>query len=103
MNAKITLSNGTEIIAEKNADCYITASKPEFPDVLGKVIIESEDGDKEYEDALLIECACIDNRYWFSFMETPEDIKLKNRIEELETVNGMLEECILEMSEIIYA
>ena len=103
MIATITFQGGEQITAEKNGDCYITITKPEFPDTLGTVTIESEDGTKEYEDAMLIECASIDERYWFAFMETPEDVKLRSRISDLESTNEMLEECILEMSEIIYA
>ena len=103
MIATITFESGAQIMAEKSGDCYIVPSKPEFPDPLGTVTIESEDGDREYEDAILIECASIDGQYWFAFMETPEDVKLHKKIEELEEMNGMLEECILEMSEIVYA
>ena len=103
MQATITFGNGTTITAEKNADCYITAAKPEFPEILGTVTIAAGEEEKVIEDAMLIECASIDGRYWFAFMETPEDVKLRNRITELETMNEMLEECILEMSEIIYA
>lgn len=103
MIATITFESGAQITAEKSGDCYIVPSKPEFPDPLGAVTIESEEGDKEYADAMLIECASIDGQYWFTFIETPEDVKLHKKIEELEEMNGMLEECILEMSEIVYA
>lgn len=103
MTAIITFQSGDQITVEKSGDCYIADTKPEFPDPLGSVSISSDEGEKEFEDAMLIECASIDDRYWFSFMEIPEDVKLRNRIEELETTNGMLEDCIIEMSEIIYA
>ena len=103
MQAKIVLSDGTQIQAEKSADCYITPAKPEFPEELGRVVITANGDRIIFEDALLIECAAIDDRYWFAFMEMPEDMKLRRRISELESTNGMLEECILEMSEIIYA
>ena len=103
MTATITFQSGEQITVEKNGDCYIADTKPEFPDPLGAVSIESDDGNKEYADAQLIECASVDGQYWFAFMETPEDVKLRNRIAELEETNGMLEDCIIEMSEIIYA
>ena len=103
MQATINFINGDTIVVEKSGDCYITATKPEFPEVLGRIDIISDEGTKQFEDAQLIECASIDGRYWFAFMETPEDEKLKKRVEELENTNSMLEECILEMSEIIYA
>ena len=103
MTATITFQSGDQITVEKNGDCYITDTKPEFPEPLGNVSITSDEGDRTYEDALLIECASVDGRYWFAFMETPEDVKLRNRIAELEETNGMLEDCIIEISEIIYA
>ena len=103
MTATIIFQSGEQLTVEKNADCYIADEKPEFPDPLGKVTITSDEGDKEFEDAMLIECASVDGRYWFSFMEVPEDEKLRNRITELEATNSMLEDCILEMSEIIYS
>lgn len=103
MEATIHILNLEDITAEKRADCYITATKPEFPEELGRVIIESEEGTQEFQEAQLIECASIDGRYWFAFMETPEEEKLKKRIADLESTKEMLEECILEMSEIIYA
>ena len=103
MQATITFSSGDAITVEKNAECYITPVKPEFPEELGRVVIESEDGERVFENAKLIECASIDDRYWFAFMEVPEDEILRIRIAELEDTNSMLEDCILEMSEIIYA
>ena len=103
MTAIITFQSGDQITVEKTGDCYIADTKPEFPDPLGSVSISSDEGEKEFEDAMLIECASIDDRYWFSFMEIPEDEKMRIRIEELETTNSMLEDCIIEMSEIIYA
>ena len=101
--ATITFQDGTHITADKNGDCYITTIKPDLPATLGAVLIESEEGTKEYKDAQLVECASVDGRYWFAFIETPEDVKLHRRIDELENINYMLEECILEISEIIYA
>jgi hypothetical protein len=103
MKATINFVNRSEIEAEKNSDCYIVATKPDFPEPLGEVVVTSDDGEKHFQDALLIECASIDGRYWFALMETPEDEKLKRRITELESTNGMLSDCILEMSEIVYA
>ena len=103
MTAIITFESGEQITVEQNGGCYIAETKPEFPDPLGRVSISSEDGDTEYEDAQLNEGASVDGRYWFSFTEIPEDEKLRNRIAELEETNGMLEDCIIEMSEIIYA
>ncbi len=99
MEALIIFADGTELAVEKNGDCYITANKPAFPADLSTVIVESEDGNREYHDAILVECASIDGRYWFAFNEESEADKT---IRELLESNSMLTECILEMSEIIY-
>lgn len=69
MEALIIFADGTELAVEKNGDCYITANKPAFPADLSTVTVESEDGNREYHDAILVECASIDGRYWFAFME----------------------------------
>lgn len=69
MEALIIFADGTELAVEKNGDCYITANKPAFPADLSTVTVESEDSNREYHDAILVECASIDGRYWFAFME----------------------------------
>ena len=98
MEAKIIFKDGTDITAEKNADCYIINSKPEFPEDLSNIIIESEEGNKEFEHALLIECAGTDKRYWFAFIEeSPYDRTIRELCEE----NEMLENAIVELAEII--
>lgn len=100
MEARIYFSDGTEITAQKNADCYITNTKPEIPEELGLVIIQwGEDEEKRYEDAVLVECASVDGRYWFAFSEVSEAAKEKAA---MQAEIDMLTECILEMSEIIY-
>ena len=103
MKATIQFVNRSEIVVDKSSDCYITDEKPAFPDPLGEVVVVSEEGERHIMDATLIECASVDGRYWFALMETPEDVKLRRRIVELEKTNGMLQDCLLEMSEIVYA
>ncbi len=106
MEAKI-IFNDKELIVEKNGDCYIVATDPELPEEFESVVIESENGIREYHDARLIECASIDGRYWFTFMEISQEEKEKagllKQIADLEETNAMLQNCILEMSEIVYA
>lgn len=73
--------------------------KPEFPDDLDDLVIESEAGAKTFAHAQLVECAHTDRAYWFSFVEAdPRDIQ----IAQLQADNNMLTECILEMSEVVY-
>ena len=99
MEARITFKNGETLTVEKNGDSYIMQNKPVLPADLSLVTVESEDGSREYHDAILIECASVDGRYWFAFNEESEADKT---IRELQESNDMLTECILEMSEIIY-
>ncbi len=68
---KIIFSNGTEILAEQNGDCFITDEKPDFPADMSTV----QAGDKTLENVAVVECASVDGRYWFAFREmTPEEI-----------------------------
>ena len=99
MEARIIFKDGTEITAEMNGNCFITQSKPAFPADLSTVTVESEDGEKVFSNAQLIECASVDGRYWFAFSE---ESQMDATIRELRETNDMLTECILEMSEIIY-
>ena len=99
MEARIIFKDGTEITAEMNGNCFITQSKPVFPADLSTVTVESEDGEKVFSNAQLIECASVDGRYWFAFNE---ESPMEATIRELQENNDMLTECILEMSEIIY-
>lgn len=69
MEAKITFKNGAEMTAEKNGDCLIVAAKPTFPADMSLVTVECEDGSQEYHNAEVVECASIDGRYWFAFVE----------------------------------
>lgn len=75
MEAIIKFKTGEEIIAEVNGDCFITAVKPAFPKNLGEVTVTKENEEKVFCHAELVECASVDDRYWFSFVETPEEIR----------------------------
>ena len=101
MEVKITFGNGEIITAEKNGESLIAQQKPGFPAVLGVVTVESADGGvRIYNDPQIVECASIDGRYWFCFVEESPQQK---RIRQLEEKNDSLLECLLEMSEIVYA
>ena len=85
---RIIFENDSYIEAEQNGTCFITEEKPTFPMPLGTVTIE---GDKPhtFEHAQLVECASVDRRYWFSFIETPQD----------ELYRAMMEDALCEMDE----
>lgn len=99
MEALITFADGATLTVEKNGDCYILPQKQPITGNLSHVTVESGEGSREYNDAILIECASVDGRYWFAFNEESE---ADRTIRELQESNAMLTECILEMSEIIY-
>ena len=72
---KIIFKGGAELEAEKSGSCYITNKKPTFPQDPFFVTISGEDGDIVIENAQLVECASIDSRYWFTFVEvSPLDL-----------------------------
>ena len=64
--AKITFSNGEEIIAEVNGDSFIIDEEPTFPDNLENITIEKDGQTSEIEHGRIIECASVDGRYWFA-------------------------------------
>ena len=100
MYATIIFSNGAEITTQSNGNCFITDIKPEFPDDLSVVMIDEQSTQTVFKNAELIECASIDNRYWFAFRELSiEEIRQK----ELEDTIQMLTDGILEISETVYA
>lgn len=102
MEATIKFNDGTEITAKVNGSCYITEKKPAFPADLTGLVIEEDGSAKEYENAVLVECASVDGKYWFSFIEKPEEQVLKEQIARLQMQNEFLEGCIMEMSEEVY-
>ena len=73
---KIKFTDGTEIEAEVNATCYITDSKPTFPDDLTGVKVDGE----TLENVTLQECASVDGRYWFTFVEVSNFDLLKSQV-----------------------
>ena len=100
MNVRIRFKDGAELTAERNGDCYITDTKPNFPDDLSVVWINNGAYETVIKNAEIAECAAVDGRYWFAFIETPAEV-LRQR--ELEDTIQMLTDCLLEMSELIYS
>ena len=94
MEVKITFGNGEVIAAEKNGESLITQQKPGFPAVLGVVTVESADwGVRIYNDPQLVDCASIDGRYWFCFVEdSPQEKRMRQLVEENEILAGAVEE-----------
>ena len=102
MEAIIKFKNGDEITAEVNGSCYVVDKKPSIPKDLTDVTITENGQGTTIEDAIFVECASVDNRYWFTLIEKPENQKQAEEIALLKADNAMLTECILEMSEVVY-
>lgn len=89
----IIFADGTEVSAKKNGDCLILARKRTFPEDLSVVTISGADGDTVYHNAELVECASVDGKYWFSFIETPADklalMRMENEIRTIATITDV--------------
>lgn len=104
----IILGDQTEITnLELNGNNFI--SEQAIPDEtfsesnLAHVVIRSESGFQEFYDMYLVANRVIDGKSWFIIAEKTEEMKRAERIAALEAQNEMLLECLLEMSEIVYA
>lgn len=79
----IRFSDETEIIAEQNGTAYITDEPISLPDDLSILTITSDDGNEiTLYNVKFIECASIDGRFWFSFIERTEDEMWKAAVED---------------------
>lgn len=99
MEARIIFKDGTELTAEKNGDSFITTQTPAFPADLSEVEVQCEEGNRTYYNVLVTDCASIDGRYWFAFVEQNQE---QQTIKELPDRVTLCEECIMEMSEEVY-
>jgi len=100
MEAKIIFKNGAEITAEMNGNSLILMDEPVFPSDLSVVTVRTADGDTVFRNAVIQACASVDGRFWFTFVEETD---YERTIREIREQNDMLIECILEMSEVVYA
>lgn len=103
----IILGNQTEITnLELNGNNFISEQiipDETFESNLTHVIIRSENGFQEFHDMFLVANRVIDGKSWFVIAEKTEEMKRAERIAALEAQNETLLECLLEMSEIVYA
>lgn len=100
MNVSLLFVDGAEIEADQNGTCFITDTKPNFPDDLSVVTVSGLSGEYILHNAELIECASVDGRYWFAFRELSTD---ELRQIEYDNTIQVLTDCLLEMSETVYA
>ena len=77
----IRYGNDLSIIAEVNGSSFITDNDPDMPDFFPEVEIEYADYTVTLHNAQLVECAAIDNRYWFALVEMPQQELLISRLQ----------------------
>lgn len=93
MEATIRIEGQEDITAEVNGSSFITEDAPEFPEEAFEAEIETEDGVTVIEHAVVVECASVDGRYWFTIIEQdPRDRALQELREDTETaLNELLD------------
>ena len=94
--AKITFKDGTVIEADANGGCMITDNKPDFPADLSVVTVEDGQGERTYNNAQVIECASVDGRYWFSFIEISADELEKEKTDAQVMYTALMTDTLLE-------
>ena len=103
----ITLSDGTVLGAlELNGNNYIADGLIDdtvFAGKLGKITISDGEHTETYEDMVLLSNRVENGRSWLVFGQKTQQEKAMERLAELESQNQMLMECLLEMSEMVYA
>lgn len=103
----ITLNNGTKLEnLTLNGNNFISEKIIEnavFDGNLDRV--EISDGEKTtvYEDMFLASNRVDGGKSWIVLLEKSDEMKRQEQIEALKTQNETLLQCILEMSEIVYA
>lgn len=60
---------------------------------MGLVTVEGTDDIRTYSDPQVVECASVDGRYWFCFVEeSPREKRIRQLAEENEILAGAVEE-----------
>lgn len=78
--AEIIFNDGTRLQVEQNGTSFILDEKPEFPADLSRVSIVNDEGNQVIENAELVECASVDGRYWFTFVEISREKMLERAL-----------------------
>ena len=96
MTATIQFGDGSSIIVEENGNCFITDEKPDFPDNLDNITISDEDGERILSKSEIIECASIDDKYWFSLREITEEELAREKLDAQVTFTALCTDTLLE-------
>lgn len=55
--------------------------------------VQTDDSSRTYDDPHVVECASVDGRYWFCFVEeSPQEKRIRQLAEENEILAGAVEE-----------
>ena len=99
MEAIIRFKNGDTLNAEQNGNTFIVNEYPGFPEDLSEVHILADGQETVLQYVMIEEAASTDGRYWFVMVEeTAEDRQIREQTERIK----FLEDCLMEMSEIVY-
>lgn len=88
----IEFKDGSQIEAEVNGNCYITDSKPDFPEDLSEVTVREKENMEIFKDVEILKCASVDSRYWFTFTFTSAYEKLEAQVMYTATMTDTLME-----------
>ena len=102
MEVKITFGSGEIITAEQNGGTFIAEQKPIFPADMGLVTVDGADGVRRYDEPQIVECASVDGRYWFCFVEeSPQEKRIRQIEEKNEALVETTDDMILLMADLI--
>lgn len=79
----IEFADGSTLEVEVNATTFITDEKPDIPEYAENVTVPDMDGEgtRSIAHAKFQECYGDDSRFWFTYVEIPEDEIWKNKIQ----------------------
>ncbi len=80
MTAVIIFNEGTRLQVEQNGTSFILDEKQPITGDLTRVTIVNDEGTQVIENAELVECASVDGRYWFTFVEIPREKMLERAL-----------------------
>lgn len=103
----ITLSDGKKLenltLNGNNFISDMVIDDSFFKDNLDRVEISDGEKTTAYEDMFLASNRVDGGKSWIVLLEKTDEMKRQEQIDALKTQNDMLLECLLEMSEIVYA
>lgn len=96
---KIVFNDKTEITVGINGNSFIADKKPDFPDDLTNISVTGDQG-MHFDNAILVECASVDTKYWFSFAEkSKSDIEREELLSIIGEQNDAIDELTIAILE----